>query len=402
MRSNCPPARISHRLAMLAATAAALMPSAVSAQEPSSLPGAHFRAAEARIVVDLTGFVGFTNCVGNLTLYEQNGRAGWASERPLDAIHVQGGRALPGDSDISAICDGEGSELRFMGKRSAGAMTVTTEPGVRLCFRKTQEGWVYLSGPGTVAYDWTKLLHGLVKTDPAADSHAPKTVKLGYDRTADSCVRALSSDDPLIREGNVRDLGRLAAGQDAPELTARIAELLKDEEPAVRCGAAEALGSLGTRSAFTALREAADMAGEKRTKPFLAEALAIYGGVALFDPRSLPGIDAEQAARLYNAGNTGWADRVLIHRMRAAGDIVHPLSQLLGSANPMIRAAAVELLGLDATVDGRRPAAEAKDIRKLLEPLKKDGDPNVRAALRKADLRIGNKDMLLDGMPGTI
>jgi hypothetical protein len=291
-----------------------------------------------KTVVDLAGAWRYISCSGGLTLFDREHPSGWASERPGDVIEVRVFRSALSGPETTEVCNNEGSELRFMGTRSAPGITITTEPGVRLCFRKTKEGWVYLSGLGRIDYgDYgttAQVLRGFGTNDPGTPgARGPKTLRLGYDRTVASCLKALSSDDPSVREGNARDLGRLAAAQETADVTPKLAMLLKDGAPAVRRGAAEALGLLGVPAGIPALREAAASEADKTTKAYFQEALAVYGGTALFDPPRLPVLGTDESARLYTEGSSGWADRVLFQRMSASANSVSGLSASLRSPN---------------------------------------------------------------------
>ncbi len=296
--------------------------------------------ASVRAVVDLTGLWPLADCVGGQTLFERERGWGLVSERPGDARELHVVRKSFSDPGAPAICRSEGSELRFMGKRTAAGNSVTTEPGVRLCFRRTGERWVYLSGLGSI------------ESAPSG-GQAPQSVRLGYDRTVESCLRALSSSDALIREGNARELGRLAAGAKAPEAAAKLVGLLKDESPMVRRGAAEALALLCAATAVPALKEADAGEPDPGTKAYLREALAVYGGASLLDPAANPSGD-DESARLYNEGASGWADRVLGQQLKDAGaSAVSRLSTALHAPAPETRAAALRLLAL---ADSPRPA----------------------------------------------
>jgi len=310
-------------------------------------------AGEQRIVVPLAlPPVGQADDCAGVTMTGDAPNSIWVvMERRGDAVTVSLSGAM-------AISTGMGSELRFKGTVQTDKMTVASLTHGRLCFKRTDEGWVYLCGRGQVKYP-----DGTVS-------------ELGDRRTLESCLDLLSSPDSILREGGARDLGRLTTADEAQRVMPRLVPLLQDSMPSVRRGAAEGLGLIGRQECMTALRAAAAAEQEELTKEYIAEALFLCGGNVLIGEPNAPELSASEAAKLYLKGGTGWANDMLAQRIQARGGAAtKALIVRLDSAEADVRLAAVRLLG----------AANCVEAREALTKLSTgDPDEKVKAAAKEA------------------
>lgn len=188
----------------------------------------------------------------------------YETERPGDSMTFGLG-ALMGGNAQPQIATGTGSEIRFVGTIQGDGLKIIGAQGSRLVFRKVKgKLWAYVSGLGSY------------------QSHG-KLTKLGYDRTVDSCLALLKSRDPILREGAARDLGRLTTSRDAARVVSRLMALLERPDPsvAVRRGAIEGLGLIGTRQAGAFLRSRDSTAKDETTRKFIHEALGFCAAYAL-------------------------------------------------------------------------------------------------------------------------
>ncbi|MEO0079464.1 MAG: HEAT repeat domain-containing protein, partial [candidate division WOR-3 bacterium] len=206
----------------------------------------------------------------------------------------------------------------------------------------------------------------------------------------DLLERHLSEPDPKVRESIARALGRMGTER----ATKPLLELLRDLNPAVRIAAAQGLAELADPQAVDGLmdeladdnpevRKAAIDAlgriGDRRAAPVLTQ-------IMIDDPRSEVRLAAQDALRRISSKMVAPLVRALStgdpkERIQALATIVSegkaavvPLTGLLTHANPAVRAAAAEVLGLI----GDPVAIES------LAPLLTDAEGSVRLAVARA------------------
>jgi hypothetical protein len=286
-------------------------------------------------------------------------------DRPGDSVlHDLQGRLTDG-ATLTLFKDvpvwmGEGSEIRFSDYfECEGAKVACRRSDVRLCFKKTSDGWVYLCGSGLIQY----------KNDQSA-------VMLGEDRTVDSCLALLSSGDAILREGAVRDLGRVSSRENYVRVIPRLATLLHDADPRIRRGAAEALGFIGVEDSVGPLKTLAAGETDNTTQRFIAEALALCAGNALIAGPGTGRIPGPEAASLYDSGRSFWTRDVMIGRIHMVGAAAaRALIARLGATDRTERLVAADLLGAAKCVEAR------DELTKLAAS---DADYGVRAACKQA------------------
>lgn len=283
------------------------------------LPGCARHGAESRFSVPLPIANGNPNFVGSITMAGRQGssRVTYENERPGDGVGYGigpiAGMGMGGLHPL--VATGVGSEIRFLGTVEGKGWTIMAARGGRLVFRKIEgDRWAYVSGLGSY------------------QSHGRLT-RLGYDRTEASCLRLLKSKDPVLREGAARDLGRLTTARDAGLVVTRLEPLLADSSAAVRRGAIEGLGLIGTSvgtppTAYELLLNAYswdDPAKLTTRDKFILEALGFCAAYSLLGE---PYAKAKPASlgeayllTLYGAKGRWFADnlsrRIAAHRNRA-------------------------------------------------------------------------------------
>jgi len=279
---------------------------------------------------------------GSITMKE--GGQGYvllSTERPGDQLMMSmGGLFGGGGSMTSMIGTGEGSEIRFAGKIETAQGVVTGDQKGRLCFRKSQGDWAYVCGLGQYEEDST-------------------VTKLGHGRTVESCFDLLASDDPILREGGARDLGRLTPLDDARRVVPKLISLLADSVQFVRRGAIEGLGLIGTPEALEALNAALATELDETTKEYFEEARTIIGACAML---KVPG--AAEGAINYAAANLGKKDKIddwisLVLSAKIADrkeEALKELAVFVASSTKQVAAAAGKLLKaltVDASETGK-------------------------------------------------
>ncbi len=223
---------------------------------------------------------------------------------------------------------GVGSEIRVEGSVPLAGVNVKVPNGQRLCLKKINDAWVHVCGVGQIENPEYNLKE-----------------KLGYNRTVDICLGMLSFKDAIFREGAARDIGRFAAANDVTNAVPKLVRLLNDPIAAVRQGAAEGLGQINHEAGFSALKAAHQNEKNEVTKEFMAEALAIQGGTALFDSIKISYIPLTEAANYYSSGKTGWANDILKERIKSNySNAVDLLIHRLQSTDDKVRLAAIQLL----------------------------------------------------------
>jgi len=228
---------------------------------------------------------------GSITLKESGGGYMMIScERPGDTMMMSlGGFLGGGGRSETTIGTGEGSEIRFVGTFETAQGKVTGDSASRLVFRKADGDWAYVCGLGQY-------------------EEAGNVTRLGYDRTIVSCLGLLKSDDPILREGAARDLGRLCTLRDAVRVVPRLIEMLKDSSASIRRGTIEALGLIGTADAASALQIALVEELDKTTKEFIEEALGFCAAYSILGESGAVAEPPEAGLdRLVRDSNTGKA-----------------------------------------------------------------------------------------------
>lgn len=161
--------------------------------------------------------------------------------------------------------------------------------------------------------------------------------------------------DLILREGAARELGRLTRGADALRVVNRLCALLHDSTPAVRRGAAEGLGLIGSQDSVTALKQALRTESDDLTKKRIEEALAICGGLALLEDPMAAKMTESDAADLFlttfktdGRGSTcrlDWLAEMLAGRndLRVA-EMLNVLAPKASSPNEKVSRAAASLV----------------------------------------------------------
>ena len=204
-------------------------------------------------------FANTSDEVGSLTLVNWgSGYHRCSTDRPGDKLFLSPPRFGSGSVSSPAICIGNGSEIRIEVHYVGDDFVLNAEAGNRICFRKCNEGWIYLCGLGTIKY----LSSG-------------GTVHLGRDRTFDSCINLLSSSDPILVESATRSLARLTVRENAPHVISLLTPLLGHESLYVRRSAGETLGLIGNQECVRPLKEALAAEDDATTREYFIEALSI-------------------------------------------------------------------------------------------------------------------------------
>jgi hypothetical protein len=192
-----------------------------------------------------------------------------STERPGDEIIIQmeimGLKTYPsamGQIASGINFTGEGSEIRFAAEYISEINIIKAESYQRLSFRKIDGDWAYVSGLGQY-------------------EEQGKVTRLGHNRTVESCLELLKNEDPILREGGARDLGRLCTPKDAPIVVPCLIDMLKDSSNFVRRGAIEGLGLIGTAIACQFLQDCYGKEQDKLTKEYLEEALSFCAAFSL-------------------------------------------------------------------------------------------------------------------------
>ena len=218
-----------------------------------------------------------SDSVGSITLKAAgNGYMLISTERPGDAMMMSLGGMFGGGGGgmQTTIGTADGSEIRFVGTFETTNGIVTGEQGSRLVFRKADGDWVYVSGIGQY-------------------EEQGNITKLGHDRTVESCLDLLKSEDPILREGGARDLGRLCRSDDADYVIPQLVAMLKDSSVYVRRGVIEGLGLIGTSEAEISLQAGLAEEMDKTTREFFEEALSFCAAYAILCEPATASIPSE-------------------------------------------------------------------------------------------------------------
>jgi len=283
---------------------------------------------------------------GRLTLIYQEGsnrmvtsatRPGESMAIPLGQLFGFGRGNRRGKSRTTVLIPGaNGSEICIKGTAKGAQTSITAIGDARLCFHKTEAGWVYLSGRGKFTGE--------------------KSGTLGQERSVASCVDTLDHTDEILRRGCARDLGRLASLEDRDDVAEALTESLTDEKPGVREAAAETLGQIDCHNSFDALRKARDGEKNKIALQYMREAIAVCAGKAWLGTLSGLQINQAEAAKLYSQGATSSASKQLLETLEGDPAVTErAMAKLLLAKNKGEQSAAVSLLfALDAKVRKRQ------------------------------------------------
>ena len=286
---------------------------------------------------------------------------------------------LPDNSHM--ICSGIGSEIRFASK-------VTTFEGFRvcldstysglLCFKKVNEGWAYLCGKGKVEY---------IKDN--------KIVLLGKDRTLETCIDLLSSDDPVKREGAIKDIEYLMKDEDKQLVMRKIVNLLADIEPGVRRAASQLLGARGGIEFLGLLKTVAKIEKDEITAKYFAEAMSLISGNLFVCDSTASNYTRSELASLYSTGRTYWADSKLKYlHIKKGEDSVQVLTNpvlinILKTGTEAERIASVQLMSVLNCI---------RDLEIVKNTSKKDPDKIVKKAAKESLKELENniKNLIKD------
>jgi len=205
-----------------------------------------------------------TDTEGSITLEATgDGYMLLSCERPGDKMMMSlGGLFGGGGTSETTIGIGEGSEVRFVGTFSTSFGSVTGDEGSRLVFRKADGDWAYICGRGR--YEEDSII-----------------TELGKSRSVESCLQLLNNNDPILREGGARDLGRLGYSGNVARVVPKLAGLLRDSSSYVRRGAIEGLGLIGTAEAKETLQAAYMEEVDSLTIEYLEEALGFCAAYSI-------------------------------------------------------------------------------------------------------------------------
>lgn len=273
-----------------------------------------------------------SDTIGSITL--KNTGTGYtliSTERPGDTMMMTLDAMSGGMQTI--IGTGDGSEIRFIGTFKTDQGVVTGEKNSRLSFRKADGDWAYVSGLGQY-------------------EEQGKVTKLGYNRTVESCLDLLKSEDPILREGGARDLGRLCTVKDARRVVPQLAVMLKDSSVPTRRGAIEGLGLIGTDDATTVLQAAYAGETDKITKEYFEESLGFCAAYSILGESSASvkppdaGLDrllgkADKGKKSSSDSKKKWVIDNLIRRVAEhQQEALMALDKATASKNPKIVAVA--------------------------------------------------------------
>jgi hypothetical protein len=233
-----------------------------------------------------------SDTTGSITLYgfSDGFNMMFVTERPGDNLIMSLGGMFGGGGQgmQTMIGTGEGSEIRFIGRFRTDYGLIRGERDTRLAFRKVFGGWRYVSGRGEYKEEY-------------------KVIRLGHNRTVDSCLDLLNSEDPIFREGAARDLGRLCTDKDYDRVVPQLAAMLRDSSIHIRRGAIEGLGLIGTSEATVLLLAAYEEETDHTTKGYFEEALGFCAAYSIMNeqdaPAEPPAVGLERLLRNGKLGN---------------------------------------------------------------------------------------------------
>jgi len=269
---------------------------------------------------DMSGFV-----QGSITIFGKGGAINVGCERFGDGAFVSvplGGKG----KTVVAPAKGKGSEIRYAGKGIINGMSFDVPPGYRLCFRKSEDGWVYICGKG--------ILSGSVK--------AVFGKKLGPQQI----LTLLASDSPFDRESGARNIHLLpgVSVEYQKRIVEKLRQLLAESDPVLFSAAAEGLAKIGSNSAFQILIDAGKPKGRtEQQKKVIAEGLALLASRRLFLGVGSASISEEEAARLVLDARKPWVRNCVRERMQREASIRRRVSVLTRHASPSVKKLALEM-----------------------------------------------------------
>jgi hypothetical protein len=225
-----------------------------------------------------------------------------------------------------APAKGEGSEIRYAGRGTINGMSFDVPPGYRLCFRKSEDGWVYVCGKG--------ILSGSVKK------------AFGENLKPQQILTLLSSDSPFDRESGARNVHLLpgVSGEYQKRILEKLRHLLAGNDAVLFSAAAEGLAYIGSDSAFRILIDAgkADGRTEQQMK-VISESLALLSSRLLFFGVGSASINEEDAARLVLSSQKAWVRDCVTERMQRDASVTRRVSVLTRHASPDVKKLASEI-----------------------------------------------------------
>jgi len=269
---------------------------------------------------DMSGLV-----QGSVTIFGERGAIKLNCERVADRVFMAAPVGGTGKA-VVAPAKGEGSEIRYAGKGTINSMSFDVPPGYRLCFRKSEDGWVYICGKGT--------LSGSVK--------AVFGKKLGPQQI----LTLLASDSPFDRESGARNGHLLPSGpnQYQKRIVEKLRHLLADRNPVLFSAAAEGLAYIGSNSAFEILIAAGKAEGRtEQQQEIISESLALLASRRLFLGVGSASISEEEAARLVLSAQKPWVRDCVAERMQREASIRRRVSALTRHASPDVKKLALEI-----------------------------------------------------------
>ncbi|HEU18514.1 MAG TPA: hypothetical protein ENO00_03905 [Deltaproteobacteria bacterium] len=245
------------------------------------------------------------------------------------------------------ISAGEGSEVRFAAEAlplvlldnipsvsceisvQGKAATIHPKRGSRLCFRRQGDHWVYVCGQGHLEI---------------SDESGRREIKLGHHWNLRTCLASLDSDNEFIREGAVRELGRLQPQADSRDTVDRLLRLLAQENTRMRSATTEALGLIGTEESFLALKQAHEVEADERVKSRMAESISLCAAYALLGRAESAKLAPGEAAAHYTEETT-WVKHVIDRYLVEQGvDGYRDILMHADSPDPVVRDVATRIL----------------------------------------------------------
>ncbi len=243
-------------------------------------------------------------------------------ERVGDRVFVAAPVGRKGDAQVAPAKE-KGSEVRYAGKGTINDMSFDVPPGHRLCFRKSEHGWVYICGRGR--------LSGSVQGD--------------FGKTPDpqQVLDLLASDSSLEREGGARNIQLLPDVSDEHQarIVEKLRQLLADTDPVLFSAAAEGLAYIGSDSAYRSLIEAGKAAGTEQHKAIIAECLALLGARRLFLGAGSASISEPEGARLVLSVQKPWVKNCMAERLHGEPRLRERVSALAEHASVEVKTLAL-------------------------------------------------------------
>lgn len=218
----------------------------------------------------------------------------------------------------------KGTEVRYAGTGTINGMSFEVPPGHRLCFRKSEEGWVYICGKGSLSGS----VHAVFGPPDAQ-----------------AVLNLLASESPFEREGGARNI-HLLSEMPAEHLAAimvQLRKLLADADLVLFAAGAEGLAYIGSDSAYRALIEAREVAPTEEHKAIVAECLALLAVRKLFLGVGSVSLNDPDGARLVLAVEKPWVKDYVAERLRGELQVRERLSGFVKHASSDVRKLALEV-----------------------------------------------------------